>query len=76
MLRAISSKDSLPAQAPATAFRGKTLYPFQQRAIAAIDAGKSVIVAAPTGAGKTLIADYAIEHAFDQEKRIVYTAPI
>ncbi|MHC4930956.1 MAG: DEAD/DEAH box helicase [Planctomycetota bacterium] len=53
-----------------------SLYPFQQRAIAAIDAGRSVIVAAPTGAGKTLVADYAIEHAFLEGKRIVYTAPI
>jgi superfamily II RNA helicase len=35
-----------------------------------------VIVAAPTGAGKTLVADYAIEHAFLEGRRIVYTAPI
>lgn len=35
-----------------------------------------MIVAAPTGAGKTLVADYAIEHAFEQGRRIVYTAPI
>ena len=60
----------------ATTFRGKTLYPFQRQAIASIDAGRSVIVAAPTGAGKTLVADYAIEHAFLEGRRIVYTAPI
>jgi superfamily II RNA helicase len=35
-----------------------------------------VIVAAPTGAGKTLVADYAIEHAFAEGKTIIYTAPI
>jgi len=57
-------------------FGGKTLYPFQQAAVAAIDEGRSVIVAAPTGAGKTLVADYAIEHAFLEGRRIVYTAPI
>jgi len=69
--------DELPSPpAPPASFRGKSLYPFQQRAIDAIDAGKSVIVAAPTGAGKTLVADYAIEHAFAEGKTIIYTAPI
>jgi len=57
-------------------FQGKTLYPFQQRAAESIDAGRSLIVAAPTGAGKTLVADYAIEHAFLEGRRIVYTAPV
>jgi len=35
-----------------------------------------VLVAAPTGAGKTLVADYAIEHSFVEGRRIIYTAPI
>ena len=61
---------------PATTFRGKTLYPFQQRAIEAISLGRSVIVAAPTGAGKTLVADYAIEEVFAAGRRIIYTAPV
>jgi len=60
----------------ATSFQGKTLYPFQRAAIAGIDGGRSVLVAAPTGAGKTLVADYAIEQAFLAGRRIVYTAPI
>ena len=59
-----------------TEFRGKQLYPFQRAAIEAIDGGRSVIVAAPTGAGKTLVADYAIEESFMLGRRIVYTAPI
>lgn len=59
-----------------TEFGGKTLYPFQRQAIEAIDAGRSVIVAAPTGAGKTLVADYAIEDSFLRDRRIVYTSPI
>ena len=42
----------------------------------AIDAGKSLIVAAPTGCGKTLIAEYAIEVSIRRQKRVVYTAPI
>jgi superfamily II RNA helicase len=35
-----------------------------------------VLVSAPTGAGKTLVADYAIEHAFESGWRAVYTSPI
>ena len=57
-------------------FRGLNLYPFQARAVDAIAGGHSVIVSAPTGAGKTLVADYAISVAFRQGWRVVYTAPI
>ncbi len=52
------------------------LYPFQEEAIASIRAGRSVIVSAPTGAGKTIIAEYAIEQAIADGNRIVYTSPI
>ncbi len=69
-------QDSRPSVTPATTFRGKTLYAFQQRAMAAISEGRSVIVAAPTGAGKTLVADYAIEEVFAAGRRIIYTAPV
>ena len=65
------------ASAPSPdAFRGLTLYPFQRQAIEAIFAGESVVVAAPTGAGKTLVADFAIEQALSQQRRVVYTSPI
>lgn len=50
--------------------------PFQLKAIEAIDQGKSVLVSAPTGAGKTAIAEYAIRKAFAKNERVVYTAPI
>jgi ATP-dependent RNA helicase DOB1 len=53
-----------------------TLDPFQEKALEAIDAGKSVIVAAPTGTGKTLVADYLIEKAMSEHLRVIYTAPI
>ena len=59
-----------------TTFRGLNLFPFQREAIEAIFGGRSVIVAAPTGAGKTLVADYAIEQALSQARRVVYTSPI
>ena len=57
-------------------FRGLNLFPFQQDAIKAIFSGHSVVVAAPTGAGKTLVADFAIEQALSQDRRVVYTSPI
>mgnify|MGYP001586845501 FL=1 len=57
-------------------YRGLTLDVFQEKAFRAIDRGENVFVAAPTGAGKTLIADYAIDQAMRSRKRIVYTAPI
>ncbi len=53
-----------------------TLDPFQQDAIAAIAARRSVIVSAPTGAGKTVIAEFAIEQTLAMGGRVVYTAPI
>lgn len=50
--------------------------PFQQKAIEAVDLEKSVLVSAPTGAGKTAIAEYAIEKALSRGERVIYTAPI
>ena len=52
------------------------LDPFQQEAVEAIDAGRSVLVAAPTGAGKTVVAEYAVELALGRGERVIYTAPI
>src|ERR671922_1623809 len=50
--------------------------PFQAEAIRHIASGSSVIVSAPTGAGKTLIAEFAIFRALHQGQRIAYTTPI
>jgi ATP-dependent RNA helicase HelY len=49
---------------------------FQIQAMDSLDAGRSVVVAAPTGSGKTIIAEYAIAVAIAQNKRAYYTAPI
>ena len=50
--------------------------PFQWQAIDAINAGKSVLVSAPTGAGKTAIAEVAIDQSLARGERVVYTAPV
>ena len=63
-----------PAERPV--FKGKKLFPFQAKAAAAIAAGRDVIVAAPTGSGKTLVADMAIDQALKAGRRVVYTSPI
>lgn len=49
---------------------------FQEKAIRYIDEGHSVIVAAPTGAGKTVIAEYVINDCLEKNRKAVYTAPI
>jgi superfamily II RNA helicase len=50
--------------------------PFQQRAIEVIERNASLIVSAPTGAGKTVLADYVIERSLAAHERVIYTAPI
>ncbi len=52
------------------------LDPFQKKAIDWIDQEHSVMVAAPTGAGKTVIAEYAIDKALQRSEDVIYTAPI
>jgi len=49
---------------------------FQRRAADALDAGRSVLVSAPTGSGKTVVADYAVAQALDAGLRAFYTTPI
>src|SRR5438046_1654481 len=60
-------------------FRARYPFPlddFQLEAIRAIEAGQSVIVSAPTGSGKTLVAEFAIHTALATGKRIAYTTPL
>ena len=56
--------------------RGFPLDRFQQRALDALDAGTNVLVAAPTGSGKTVIAEYAITRALADGGKAFYTTPL
>jgi ATP-dependent RNA helicase HelY len=49
---------------------------FQIEAFDAVDRGEHVVVAAPTGSGKTLVADYAVDAAVERGGRAFYTAPL
>jgi superfamily II RNA helicase len=57
-------------------YRNYRLDQFQREAIKELLLGKSVLVSAPTGVGKTLIADYLIDQAILKGDRVIYTAPI
>jgi ATP-dependent RNA helicase HelY len=49
---------------------------FQVRALGALDAGRSVLVAAPTGSGKTVVAEYAVAKALAEGGKTFYTTPL
>lgn len=57
-------------------FKGLILDKFQEDAAKAIESNQSVMVSAPTGCGKTLVADYCIDKFLKENKRVIYTAPI
>ncbi len=57
-------------------YRGHTLWDFQRAAINALNAKRNVIVAAPTGSGKTLVAEWAIEEVLKRKRRAVYASPV
>ncbi len=49
---------------------------FQKKALKSIEKGHSLIVSAPTGAGKTVIAEYVIHKCLEKGLGVVYCAPI
>lgn len=57
-------------------YRGFVLDAFQATAIHHLEAGRSVLVSAPTGTGKTVVADWIVDDALSKGKKVVYTAPI
>jgi len=78
-------EDRVPAVRPTSdaeareAFIAKLGFPldgFQLEAMDALDADHSVLVSAPTGSGKTLVADYAAARALGRGGKTFYTTPI
>jgi ATP-dependent RNA helicase HelY len=61
-------------------FRARVEFPldeFQLASCVALEAGHSVLVAAPTGAGKTIVAEFAVHLALAQPKaKVFYTTPM
>ncbi len=58
----------------------KALEPFQREGVQILAKGDSLLVAAPTGSGKTLIPEFLVQRALNhssllQSKRLVYTLP-
>src|SRR5437016_11071226 len=49
---------------------------FQLRACAALEDGHQVLVAAPTGSGKTLVGEFAVHLALQRGQKCFYTTPI
>jgi ATP-dependent RNA helicase HelY len=55
---------------------GFSLDPFQAEACEALEAGSGVLVCAPTGAGKTVVGEFAIHKALTEGRKAFYTTPI
>jgi ATP-dependent RNA helicase HelY len=49
---------------------------YQNQACAHVEAGSGVLVAAPTGAGKTIVGEFAVFLALAQGRKCFYTTPI
>jgi ATP-dependent RNA helicase HelY len=65
-----------PTLADFTANLGFSLDPFQVEACEALEEGAGVLVCAPTGAGKTVVGEFAIHKALAEGRKAFYTTPI
>src|SRR6188768_2927423 len=57
-------------------FAASLNFPLDDFQCEAVADGHSVLVAAPTGAGKTLVGEFAVRHAFERGEKAFYTTPI
>ena len=70
---------SVEQQSPLDRFRAAydfPLDPFQVRACSSVADGRGVLVAAPTGAGKTVVGEFAVFLALERGRKCFYTTPI
>src|SRR5215211_7330713 len=65
-----------PTLADFTSQLGISLDPFQVEACEALDEGAGVLVCAPTGAGKTVVGEFAVHLALASGRKAFYTTPI
>src|ERR1043165_9348632 len=49
---------------------------FQRRACRVVEEGKGVLVAAPTGSGKTVVGEFAVHLGMQTGRKTFYTTPI
>jgi superfamily II RNA helicase len=68
--------DVFTAFADWAADQGFSLYPHQEEALIEVVSGANVILSAPTGSGKSLVATGAHFTALARDERTFYTAPI
>ncbi|MEV0964956.1 DEAD/DEAH box helicase [Streptomyces sp. NPDC049910] len=72
----IRAAEQATALAPFREMYDFELDPFQIEACEALEAGKGVLVAAPTGSGKTIVGEFAVHLALSQGRKCFYTTPI
>ncbi|MFJ4877620.1 DEAD/DEAH box helicase [Streptomyces sp. NPDC088745] len=72
----IRAAEEATALHPFRAMYDFDLDPFQIEACEALEAGKGVLVAAPTGSGKTIVGEFAVHLALTQGGKCFYTTPI
>ncbi|MFJ1563207.1 DEAD/DEAH box helicase [Streptomyces erythrochromogenes] len=72
----IRAAEEASALAPFREMYDFDLDPYQVEACKALEAGKGVLVAAPTGSGKTIGGEFAVHLALAQGRKCFYTTPI
>ncbi|MFD9083902.1 DEAD/DEAH box helicase [Streptomyces erythrochromogenes] len=72
----IRAAEEASALAPFREMYDFDLDPYQVEACKALEAGKGVLVAAPTGSGKTIVGEFAVHLALAQGRKCFYTTPI